>query len=347
MVSVVSQSHLGTSSFLASLLAAERQKFTSPLSRSISKIRKTADTLSKLSELVKELQHASKSFQGLSGSNLSLTLNSSNSAVVSGSATGQAQKGSYTVDVSQLAENAALSFDDRFNSASSLIYAGLNNTAPLADRTLTVIVGQGTSAESVNLVLTNQTSVADLIGAFNEQSDQANASAVNLGTETLPRYGIVIASKQTGVAQGTLSVHVGNAITDGGSGVFASYTLDQAQDAQFTLSGITGLVARPSNSVTSVIEGATLELKGLGQAEISIAANVKDTTERVTSLIDAYNHIVSFLDEKHETMQSTTLDEQLALQLQGALQKANKLAEGGLGIETTREGTLEFDQETF
>jgi flagellar hook-associated protein 2 len=181
-----------------------------------------------------------------------------------------------------------------------------------------------------------------------------------VGTSASPEYKIVITSNNSGTEQGTLAVS-NEAL------VSASYSLNQAKDSQFTMSGISGTITRSSNIINDVVTGLTFSLNSTGSAKISVADDSTASAAAMQEFVDAYNEVVNFVKEndfiKTEQkdgqnvntfgpLSSSNLDENLLTALRNALSGAatsggtvNTLAD--LGVTTQRDGTLAFNSDTF
>lgn len=252
-----------SNSLIDAILSQQRKAQVNPLKRQVTELEDTNTSYGELSSLLSKLQGVAGKFRVLNGSALSKTASSSNEAVSTALAGNAALNGTYALSVSQLATAATYSFADRFSDSSSVINGTINNGAAAADRTVTVTIGTGANQESVAVELTNTSTADDFVRSFNTASDSAEASLVNVGTSSSPSYAIVINSVNQGVDKGQIGVAVGSEVQTAGAGAFltGSATLNQAQNSQFTLSGISGTISRSTNSVSDVIQGVTFNLQ--------------------------------------------------------------------------------------
>lgn len=356
-------SGIDSNALIEALLDQQRQTQIIPLQDKIADLQDTNSALDELKTLIGTLSSAASKFRVVNGGALSKTASSSDESIVTASAGNAAQSGVYNLTVNQLASNATFSFDDRFSTTGAVIDSGINNGDPEADRTVSFTVGSGSSSETIDIVLTDSTTASEFVSSFNESSELATASLVNMGTAESPSYAIVVNTQNEGVDKGSFSVDSVGA----GISAFATYDLDQADDANFSIDGISGTITRSSNTVSDVINGLSFKLESTGTATISIAPDPDTTQSSVQDFVDAYNEIVNFIAEndlitrddsggKDEitfgALTSTALDESIMSSIRSDLSASglsgntiNILAD--LGVTTDRDGTLAFDTDKF
>jgi flagellar hook-associated protein 2 len=358
-------SGIDSSALIEATLAQQRATRIEPLETKISALEDTNSALEELSSLLKNLRSSAEGFRTLAGGGVSKQAISSDESIITAISNTSATPGSQQLTVTQLASAGKLSFDDRFLSSSSAVYSGMNDGAAAADRTVTFTIGTGSSQETVAIELTSSSSLSDIAQAFNQQSNSASASVVNVGTSSAPSYALVINSDDTGTEAGEIGVSVGSAVTDGGAGAFNSFTLKQAQNAEFTLDGVSGVISRPSNTVSDLIDGTTFTLQSTGTATINTGVDADGTANAVKEFIEAFNEVVKFIKENDTitsqegdngtenifgSLAQTRIDDNALTSLRSTLSASkvsgttvNILAD--LGITTNRDGTLDFDEE--
>ncbi len=241
---------------------------------------------------------------------------SSNTDVVTATATSAAALGSHQVFVSQLAKQHTM-VSDRFTGADT----GLRTTVGTGDKTFSI---------TVNGVTTN---VTVTIGADDTDADiiSATASAINAAladvddsvtatalSDTATTSKLVIRSDSTGVTyktdladvSGTLLQQLG---IDNESIVATDTTggyiyADSELTAKFTLDGIS--VSRDSNALDDVINGMTITLhaaQSTGDAAVDLTVNPDQSAVRATveDFITKYNEALGYLRTK-STVDSET-----------------------------------------
>jgi flagellar hook-associated protein 2 len=354
-------SGIDTAALIDALIEKERVNRIDPITKRIEEYTQQNDAFSTLTEKLDTLSATLQKFRAVNGGGVSKLASSSAESRVTATASNAASNGSYSVTVSQLASNAAFSFDDRFVTPGAVINSGINNGASAASRTVTVEVGTGTNTETVNVELTSGSTLNDFVTSFNASSTKAEASVVNVGTTSSPSYAVTINSLNEGTELGELSVSVGSEITSAGSGAFTADTLSQATDATFSISGVSGSLTRGSNTISDVITGVTLSLQSTGSATITTRDDATATTSSLQEFVDAFNDVLSFVaendlvipdDESENTVfgafSSASLDESILSSLRQALSSASG---GGssvgifadIGITTQRDGTIKLD----
>lgn len=275
---------------------------------------------------------------------------SSDESVLTVEAETGAQTGTTTIDVANLARPA--------------IATSANGKA---SATATVATGSGTFAFRVGatgtvrtVAIDATTTLTDLANAINAAEPNVTASVLNVGTTTAPDYRLRIASDATGTANGVIVVSDDTTL---GVGVTQS-----ALDASFTLDGFTDPLSRGSNTFNDVIPGVTINLVGTGPATITVGNDADAVTKQVQDVVTAFNDIVTFVDGESAVQQDTSADDKtvtlgpLALDgtVRGILDSLHRLISdpqngtsdtysvlAQVGVTTTRDGTLTFDQAKF
>lgn len=207
----------------------------------------------------------------------------SDSSVLSAVANAGAAVGTYSISVGQLAQAQAV----RTNSS----YAATTETFNTG--TISISVG-GAPAIDVAISASNN-SLSGIRAAINAANAGVTASIVNDGTTNR----LLLVSNTTGLTAGTVSVNVyGEAA---GTGTHSLTDLNSAnlvqtqapQDADFSVNGLH--VTRSSNTVSDVIENATLNLTKAGTlatpvtAQLTISKDSTATQTALTNFVSAYN----------------------------------------------------------
>jgi len=213
-------------------------------------------------------------------------------------------------------------------------------------------------------------SLTGLRDAINEGDYSVSASIINDGSD----YRLVLSSKETGQQSAielTVTDDDGNNTDSAGLSSFI-YSADTknseqtsaAQDAKVVMNGIT--ISRPSNEITNVIEGVTLNLHGETQPGKKVSLNIsKDTSkveEQLNGFVDNYNSMISKMNEltafngqgaENGILNGDTTIRSIQSLLRGVLNAQVDHIGGSihsfadLGILTARDGTLELDNLKF
>ena len=247
------------------------------------------DLLGTLSGLVKDLQ-ASAAALATSESFLSYTASISHEGIANVTATGEAQSGSHTLLVQQLAQADRWAFDGVADPSANLALANGESVS------FTV------NGNAYNVPLTAaESSLYDIADAINDAAgDDVTASVVNAGTASAPDWQLVLASDETGqdFAVSGLSSSVVGLSVDGTLG--SSNHVAQASNAIAIIDGIT--IERSGNTFNDVLEGVTIDLLSADpeqQVTIQVGADSEAITGRIQGLVDSYNAVIGFINEQN------------------------------------------------
>ena len=261
--------------------------------------------LTALNALAKQL-----SATGTSSAFSAASLESSLPAIVSGTVSGSAAAGTHSLLVTQLAKA-----DKVISSQLSSSGTTISSAEGAGTKTITITVG----GDSVNVDFeiadgdANSTVLNKIAAAVNASDAGVTASVV---ADTTGTSRLVFTSKETGSEQavsladatgtvldriglgaGVISGRTASTATEGGY-LFSSVSL---LDAKFKLDGID--ITRGSNTVSDVLTGVVLELKGVQlptdtPATLTISSNTTAIKEKVQEFITAYNDVISFINAK-------------------------------------------------
>ena len=362
-------SGIDTESLIRATSAASRRNRVTPLQQQVQELTDTNDALDSLTTRLSRLRTQVNKFNTLSGGPLEKNASTSDEAVLTAAAGRGTPSGSYVVTVSQIAKNGVFSFDDRWSSTSSIINGAIDNSASAGTRTVSIAVGLGSSRETIDLELTNTTTPAELVASFNDRSSKAVATLVNIGTTATPSYALSVTAISEGTQDGTVALvsPTGSELLKG-TAALQSGTTQSAADAQFSISGISGTIIRPSNTVTDVVRGLSLNLRSVGNSTVTIRDNVTGSAQLMSDFIDRLNEIITFVNEGNQVTQEeskqekvntfgpltkTSVDEGIISALRTAVSSAQAPSGSSvrvfadLGIATQRDGTLSFDATKF
>jgi len=203
--------------------------------------------------------------------------------------------------------------------------------------------------------------LAGVAKLINEQSDKLGmrANVVNDGSGSDAPWKMVLSLNDTG--DGAKAEFPYLYLVDGEVDIYLEGERP-AQDAKVKLDGFE--IEVPSNKVTDLIPGVTIDLKKAKPGEefsFEITEDVAAIGEKINSLVDNINGVLKFikeqnsLNEKSDT--SSTLGGDLTLQtIESRLRatmftpimtESGPMRIGDLGITYQREGFLKFDQAKF
>jgi len=346
------------SDLVEQLVAAEREPTEQRLNQKAEQAEAMISAYGTLRSAVTELRlpmrqlgsaDAMRSFSATSsGSNVDVSVDSS-----------VANRGSYSVNVTSLAQSQALA-----------------TRASFADRDSTS-VGQGTLTLNVGDNVTNieidgsNDTLQGLANAINDSDAGVSAGVIDTGNG----FQLVLSADQTGTANAVsisatdsdgsdtdaagLSRFAFNDSMDADSGLRETIA---AKDAVMEINGIA--VTRSTNTVENVVDGLTFNLTAEGQSTVKVEQDTAAVAERVQAFVDKFNTLQSTISElssfNNETGQASILTgdstvrsiqnqlKRVLTDIIPGLENANIRSLADVGITTDfRTGQLQFDSQKF
>jgi len=243
------------------------------------------------------LYGATQNLYGVGSAITAQNVSSTATAVATATSDGTAVTGSHTINVTQLAETQ------------SLTSAGFSTTDFTFNGSLSIKVGSGSAT---NVTIASGSSLADVVKDINNANTGVNASIVNDGTQnhlvlTSANSGTanaftVTGTDTTGSNLSTLNwnatstaanTNTSGTITANGSpnSSYLSYTTPL--NAALTIDGIA--TTEPSNTVSTALQGITLNLSSLGTSTLNISLNTSAIDNAVSTFVSYYNNNQSTL----------------------------------------------------
>ncbi len=327
-------SGLNTASIVDALISAD----SAPLTALQQKQSDYEVQISTLGTLVSQLQAMQTAANSLStGGVVAIQPDSTYSDfTVSGSATSE---GSYAIQVSALAQAAKM----RSTSFSSATDATL-----VPDGTLQFSI-DGNNTTTID---TTGMTLSGVAQAINQDIPGLNASVISTGSGCY----LSVARSSTGFA--TTAGAALTVVSDPGLGLAVTQS---AKNAQFSIDGLS--VSRPSNTVTDVIPGVTLNLTGQSDVSnnVNFVANASGTETALNSFVQAYNTLATTLrgqldPDPTQSYGDTLLNHSTTSTIQNAMQamlSQTVVATGSvrtlsdLGLKLQRDGSLTLDTTTM
>ncbi|MBN3004263.1 flagellar filament capping protein FliD [Chromobacterium alkanivorans] len=343
---------LDVQSIVSQLIAVDSQPLTQSQTR-VSNYQSQLSSIGQISSALSSLQTAATAMS--SGSFLQqFQISSTDGTVASASATSGGVAGNYALNVTQLAQPRQLVFDQDSSGQAITDQNAALSGAPGAlsftvnGATSTVQLGQNGGAVSLS-------SIADSI---NSAGIGVNASVVEYDNT----FSLVLASSQSGPANafsiaagGSDSGSVsGNTLAGLGQSSAAAGESAAAQDALLTVNGVK--VSSSSNTLSNVINGATVNLNKLGQATLNMSQNTANVTSTLQNFVSAYNQVISASNAAlNGSMKNNSdvigLQEQLSGLLStpvpGVDASSSYAYLAQVGITQQADGTLKLDSSAF
>ncbi len=197
---------------------------------------------------------------------------------------------------------------------------------------------------------------------INQSQSGVRASVINDVTDPEAPYKLMISADGIGATENVVFPEF--YLAGGEDDLF----MDQQKEATNAVIKYKGFeIQSPTNQIKDLIQGVTLDLKGLTDpgkpTTISIEQDLPKTTAKVKDLVDKMNGVFSFiqnqnkLDEKSQTQKNLGGDYGIFLseqRLRSALSETFLDSEGrsvrsagDLGIQFNKTGTLQFDEKKF
>ncbi|HDS0960170.1 B-type flagellar hook-associated protein 2 [Pseudomonas hunanensis] len=278
---------------------------------------------------------------------------SANESVVKIKSSNSAVAGSYDIVVDKLATGSKVASQQFSGGATSPITAG-QLTISQNGKTYNLDVPSGATLQSVR-------------DQINKEMSANGISANIINEEGGSR--LVLGSTTTGAGTDISLSGIAELAIDGTtqmSGTGAGFITAKAQDAELTIDGLK--VKSASNTLDSAISGMTLELTGVSGAPgtptaVTVAADNDGLKKSVQSFVDAYNTLQKAITSLTSTSRDS--DDKLVLgpltndpttrSLLGDIRKVLSEVGAGdqlttlsqLGINTQKDGTLEFNSSKF
>lgn len=331
-------SGIDTTSIINQLMEVARTPIRA-MEANIGRLQQRKAAMQELNGLLTDLQSALGAVD--SPSELaSFTANSSQPDNIGVSVTGDVQPGMHSIRVYNLAENTVIRSTGMDSPTQQLRRGTLNLTIDGNTTNVPMQDADGTRT------------IEGLASYINDNVDGAHAYVLDTGTATNP-YRLMIEGDEPGLAnQVTQSINY-----QGGPGRKLSPSVVRAgQDARLLIDNTTVYTA--SNTPTDLIPGLQLELKSptSGNAQITTSRDSSAMSEKVQSVVDAYNKLHEFVQKQSSASDpgplagdSTvrTVARRLQFLLSDDYGNASIPGLNSLGISTSQQGVLEFDASTF
>ncbi|WP_241575652.1 flagellar filament capping protein FliD [Rosenbergiella nectarea] len=303
--------------------ATKQQSSLTTKSNNLSKL-KTALTTFRSS-----LASLNSSTQGILANSATL----SQPTVATVTTTSQANRGTYSLNVSQLA------------SAQQTAYTGLTDEmVKQASGTLTLAIKD----KSVSIEMGKLTSLADFADAVNQATDNPGVTASIIKTDG--KVQLMLSSNESGVAN-ALTLTTSQLDSQTAAALNQGVEISAAKDAKVSIGSLA--FSSSSNKLDSLIEGVTINLQTVTAADtpltLTVGTDTSGTQKNLQSFIDAYNSLRSVLDTQGSaTGGNDGLVSSLNIELNSVIRgTANGFDMTRFGVTSDKDGKLTLNSDTL
>ncbi|MGE5484573.1 MAG: flagellar filament capping protein FliD [Ignavibacteriales bacterium] len=211
----------------------------------------------------------------------SMKATSSDTEIVTATATSAVPAGSYTVEVVRLARAHTVASSVQVSSTAAL---GITGNPVINGKEISI-----TASDSL-------VSIRDKINATPDIGVQASVVQVS-PTE----YRLVLTSKETGSDKAITFSDDGGALLGLGilvdDGTIHANTIQDATDAEVKVNSLT--ITRATNTITDAVAGLTLQLKEEGEtATVTVSTDTQKAVDAIKAFVDQYNSAMDFIASK-------------------------------------------------
>jgi flagellar hook-associated protein 2 len=228
--------------------------------------------LDALKTALTDFRSAMTGLNGTSDGMLKNAVSMNREGIANVTANSNALKGTYNIEVEQLASAHQIGFD-----------AMTDESIKNATGTMDITLGEGKSAKTITVNLDDMESLSDLTKAINGNKDNPGITASLIRTEG--KITLMLSSDESGTK---------NKIAVSGSAGFDSANakeIAKASDSIIKMGEMT--FTNSSNTLDKLIDGVTIELTSLTEKgkplTISVGTDSAGTKEQLQTFVDAYN----------------------------------------------------------
>jgi flagellar hook-associated protein 2 len=328
-------SGIDTESIISGLLAASRGPLDA-VNQQASQVKSAVSDMSDIGGLLSKLKDSLTSLDTVQEVG-SFKVSSDNTAVAA-SATGNAQAGSFEIEVGNLAT--------AYKAYSNTL--GVSQPSQALNQAGTLSLSVGGKSADVSIAATD--TLDQVMNKVNASGLRVSASAVFDGNQ----FRLQLRGLDTGTANDVT-------VTENGTSFgFASNVKSNGKDANFTVDGIA--ITSASNQVSGVINGVTLALgaKTTGPATVTIASDADSFQSKLQTMVNSYNSLITRIHSEAGFGSIKASNTELAgdSALRSVTDRLNNALTttigtgkfqtlGSIGIRLNNDGTLKLDTTKF
>ncbi|WP_456324933.1 flagellar filament capping protein FliD [Desulfonauticus submarinus] len=225
---------------------------------------------------------------------------STDTDILTATASSDAQKGTHSIEINQLAQNDILISQNYFSSEDAVI----NNTG--SDETFSYTY----NGNDVTLNVPDGTTLSAFVSMINNDADNPGIKA-SIIKKADGQFHLQLAGLDLGSSY-AITINSGPSSFDADSSSSVTnadfYHTQTAQNAQIKVDGFPNdgtWIERDTNSIDDVITGLTLNLKSTGSAQITITNDTEAIKEQIKTFIEQFNKVVSLIREQTKVTKTT------------------------------------------
>ncbi|WP_241593238.1 flagellar filament capping protein FliD [Rosenbergiella epipactidis] len=292
-----------------------------------------SNNLSKLKTALTTFRSSMASLNSTTQGMLANTATLSQSTVATVTTTSQANRGTYSLTVSQLA------------SAQQTAYTGLTDEmVKQASGSLTLAIQD----KSISIDMGKLTSLADFADAVNQATDNPGVTASLIKTDG--KVQLMLSSDESGVAN-ALTLTTGQLDSQTAAALNQGVEISAAKDAKVSIGSLA--LSSSSNKLDSLIEGVTINLQAVTAKDtpltITVGTDTSTTQKNLQSFVDAYNSLRTVLDgQGSATGGNDGLVSSLNTELNSVIRgTANGFDMTRFGVTSDKDGKLTLNSDTL
>lgn len=292
-----------------------------------------SNNLSKLKTALTTFRSSMASLNSTTQGMLANTATLSQSTVATVTTTSQANRGTYSLTVSQLA------------SAQQTAYTGLTDEmVKQASGSLTLAIQD----KSISIDMGKLTSLADFADAVNQATDNPGVTASLIKTDG--KVQLMLSSDESGVAN-ALTLTTGQLDSQTAAALNQGVEISAAKDAKVNIGSLA--LSSSSNKLDSLIEGVTINLQAVTAKDtpltITVGTDTSTTQKNLQSFVDAYNSLRTVLDSQGSaTGGNDGLVSSLNTELNSVIRgTANGFDMTRFGVTSDKDGKLTLNSDTL
>jgi len=283
------------------LVQVKQLQLLTPIQQDIQNEQAREDNYTSLSSKLVDLYKAADKIDTTS-SFLSKTAISSDEIVLTADASNSAHTGNYTVTVNNIAKAHHLIIGVDDGNSSNGVTKGISDPEDANLIKDDVTISFYHNGREYSYKTDSKTTLTKLANEISNGDNGVYAQVTNIGTQESPQYVLSLLSETTGSGKNQITTDSNGTITGItlSDDLFSTGATEQedaqaGEDASLNVDGVD--YTRSSNEIDDIIEGVTLNIKNTGTANIKVSLDIDDITNKVKSLVDAYNNFDQFMDE--------------------------------------------------